>query len=482
MPPHRRSGHGRPSAHREPAARTARWTAPKTAKAAAPRADVRTHRSPRPRRDGQVVTKWVPGWSSTTTKRHTSWCDERCRDLGNRNHVARAFAEPTQHGQRRHDRVAVQRTHVLCWAVRDVLHGAGAGRRQLAAAANRAEPVSGGPRHAGAHRVVIHLPDGRFRGRAWRRVRSAALVCADVLHGSFLHPGPGLRVLAPVNARHHHSGQRLRFGVLPGHRLSRPARDGRADRVHPSAAADQDEQVHPRAGHSGDRRLLLLALRRHRVDCTVRHDLFRPMSNRSGAAKRHGEGSKALKRPGLVVTDRSRRRLRRRVSAGLLLLVALAIAGGLAATLTPQPQVAVADESQSALLRAGKQLFDTSCVTCHGANLQGVTGRGPSLIGGGPTVPRNPDGSVAMHSLRGDDVARGGNLFRLNCASCHNFTGKGGALSSGKYAPPLESANETPNPGGYGLGGFGPAPEGMAMWIIGMVGVIAVALWIGSRA
>jgi len=275
-----------------------------------------------------------------------------------------------------------------------------------------------------------------------------------------------------------------------------------------------------------------------------------------------------LKRPGLVVTDRSRRRLRRRVSAGLLLLVALAIAGGLAATLTPQPQVAVADESQSALLRTGNQLFNTSCVTCHGANLQGVTGRGPSLIGvgeaavyfqvstgrmpaqslgaqepqkppifddnqidalgayvqangGGPTVPRNPDGSVAMHSLRGDDVARGGDLFRLNCASCHNFTGKGGALSSGKYAPPLESANEaqiytamltgpqnmprfsdrqltpdekrdivayvktateTPNPGGYGLGGFGPAPEGMAMWIIGMVGVIAVALWIGSRA
>ena len=275
-----------------------------------------------------------------------------------------------------------------------------------------------------------------------------------------------------------------------------------------------------------------------------------------------------MKRPGLVVTDRSRRRLRRRVSAGLLLLVALAIAGGLAATLTPQPQVAVADESQSALLRTGNQLFNTSCVTCHGANLQGVTGRGPSLIGvgeaavyfqvstgrmpaqslgaqepqkppifddnqidalgayvqangGGPTVPRNPDGSVAMHSLRGDDVARGGDLFRLNCASCHNFTGKGGALSSGKYAPPLESANEaqiytamltgpqnmprfsdrqltpdekrdivayvktateTPNPGGYGLGGVGPAPEGMAMWIIGMVGVIAVALWIGSRA
>src|SRR3954468_1761374 len=263
-----------------------------------------------------------------------------------------------------------------------------------------------------------------------------------------------------------------------------------------------------------------------------------------------------------------RRRLRRRLSAALLLLVGLAVAGGLAATLTPTPQVAVADESASALLRTGKQLFETSCVTCHGANLQGVPDRGPSLIGvgeaavyfqvstgrmpamrgeaqaqrkdpifddsqidalgayvqangGGPTVPRDADGKIAQESLIGSDVARGGDLFRLNCASCHNFTGKGGALSSGKFAPDLEpaepaqiytamltgpqnmpkfsdrqlspdqkrdivayvrEATHAPNPGGYGLGGFGPAPEGMAMWIIGMVAVIGVALWIGARA
>ena len=69
------------------------------------------------------------------------------------------------------------------------------------------------------------------------------------------------------------------------------------------------------------------------------------------------------------MTDKSRRRLRRRLSAALLLLVGLAVAGGLAATLTPTPQVAVADEASSALLRTGKQLFDTSCVTCHGASL-----------------------------------------------------------------------------------------------------------------
>ena len=46
----------------------------------------------------------------------------------------------------------------------------------------------------------------------------------------------------------------------------------------------------------------------------------------------------------------------------------------------------------------------------------------------------------------------------------------------------VRSSSETMNPGGYGLGGFGPASEGMAIFIIGMVAAIAVALWIGARA
>ena len=46
----------------------------------------------------------------------------------------------------------------------------------------------------------------------------------------------------------------------------------------------------------------------------------------------------------------------------------------------------------------------------------------------------------------------------------------------------VRAMSETPNPGGYGLGGFGPASEGMAIWIIGMVAAIAAALWIGVRA
>ncbi len=271
---------------------------------------------------------------------------------------------------------------------------------------------------------------------------------------------------------------------------------------------------------------------------------------------------------GSGMSDKSRRRLHRRLTGAVLLLLGLAMAGMLAATLTPKPQVAVADQSQSALLRTGQQLYETACITCHGANLQGVEGRGPSLVGvgeaavffqvntgrmpavrgeaqaprkaptfdlaqtdamaayvqsvgGGPLVPRDANGQIADHSLIGSDVARGGDLYRLNCASCHNFTGRGGALSSGKYAPGLDpatpaqiytamltgpqnmpkfsdrqlspeekkdiiayvrSSSQTMNPGGYGLGGFGPVPEGAAIFVVGMVVAIAIALWIGARA
>ena len=271
---------------------------------------------------------------------------------------------------------------------------------------------------------------------------------------------------------------------------------------------------------------------------------------------------------GSGISDKSRRRLHRRLTGAVLLLFGLALAGVLAATLTPKPQVAQADQSQSALLRTGQQLYETACITCHGANLQGVDGRGPSLvgvgeaavffqvntgrmpavrgeaqaqrkapsfdeaqidamgayvqsIGGGPLIPRDANGQIADHSLIGNDVARGGDLYRLNCASCHNFTGRGGALSSGKYAPGLDpatpaqiytamltgpqnmpkfsdrqlgpeekrdiiayvrSASQTMNPGGYGLGGFGPVPEGAAIFIIGMAVAIAIAMWIGARA
>ncbi|MFD4444155.1 c-type cytochrome [Nocardia sp. NPDC058519] len=265
---------------------------------------------------------------------------------------------------------------------------------------------------------------------------------------------------------------------------------------------------------------------------------------------------------------RKQRRARRRIAGALALMIGLVGAGFLATALTPEPQVATAHEDQSALIREGKQLYDTSCVTCHGANLQGVADRGPSLIGvgeaavyfqvstgrmpmavngaqalrkpvkfdghqtdalgayvaangGGPSVIRDANGEIAQESLRGDDIARGSELFRMNCASCHNFTGRGGALSGGKFAPPLAEANEqqiyqamitgpqnmpkfsdrqlSPEekrdivayvrnsaeekaPGGWDLGGFGPATEGLAIWVIGITAVVGAAMWIGSRS
>ncbi len=118
-------------------------------------------------------------------------------------------------------------------------------------------------------------------------------------------------------------------------------------------------------------------------------------------------------------------------------------------------------------------------------------------------------------------VAKGAELYRLNCASCHNFTGKGGALSQGKYAPDLgpatdseiysamlsgpqnmpkfsdgqltpdekvaivtyvQSAKASMDPGGYGLGGFGPVSEGFFAFIVGMGLIVGVMLWMGARA
>ncbi|MEX3504465.1 cytochrome c [Corynebacterium sp. LK2510] len=274
---------------------------------------------------------------------------------------------------------------------------------------------------------------------------------------------------------------------------------------------------------------------------------------------------------------RSRRKMRRTVAGAAALTFGLTGAGVLATALAPNAQVATAQRDEQAMIQEGKDLYDVACITCHGANLQGVEGRGPSLIGtgegavyfqvnsgrmpmmsndaqaerkkprytesqalamaayvaangGGPGLVYNEDGTLAMESLRGTnyngqiqagDVARGGELFRLNCASCHNFTGRGGALSSGKYAPPLDPANEqeiyqamltgpqnmpkfsdrqltadekkdiiafiksskeTPSPAGYALGGLGPVSEGIAMWVIGVSLVAAAAIWIGSRS
>jgi len=272
-------------------------------------------------------------------------------------------------------------------------------------------------------------------------------------------------------------------------------------------------------------------------------------------------------RPSTTKGSRPRSRIRRRASGALALVLALGSVGvayaTVAAAATPKARAASSAPSEDPVeIRKGRQLFEQGCITCHGRNLEGVTDRGPSLIGvgeaaayfqvatgrmpaarqeaqverkkpkydeaqtlqlaayvqsvgGGPEIPTG--------DLRGDDanLAEGGELFRLNCASCHNFAGRGGALSAGKSAPALDGAsdltiwtamlsgpqnmpvfsdneitteqkqaitnylqtlNEQRDPGGTGIGRLGPVPEGLIIWLVGIGAIMLMILWIGAKS
>jgi ubiquinol-cytochrome c reductase cytochrome c subunit len=133
-------------------------------------------------------------------------------------------------------------------------------------------------------------------------------------------------------------------------------------------------------------------------------------------------------------------------------------------------------------------------------------------LGTGPDVPDvDPDAG---------DLALGGEVFRANCQACHSASGVGGALSYGRAAPRLTSATpkeiasavrvgpgEMPvfgtdlidsdelnglvryvrylgdpeDPGGLPIGRTGPIPEGFVAWLIGMVALVGLVAWIGTR-
>jgi ubiquinol-cytochrome c reductase cytochrome c subunit len=255
---------------------------------------------------------------------------------------------------------------------------------------------------------------------------------------------------------------------------------------------------------------------------------------------------------------RRRSKHRRRLANVAGLMTALVLTGALYSVFAPAQ--AADDTTESAAEAAGRELYERSCITCHGENLEGVPNRGPSLIGvgeaavyfqvhtgrmplvrqeaqapdkpavfsdeeidqlmayvqangGGPTLPSG--------DLRDGDLAEGGELFRLNCASCHNFVGEGGALSSGKHAPSLKDATDmeiytalltgpenmpvfgdnqlTPeekrsiinyvqtvsaqaDPGGAGIGRIGPVGEGLVIWVVGMSALLFGIFWMGSKA
>jgi quinol---cytochrome-c reductase cytochrome c subunit len=259
-----------------------------------------------------------------------------------------------------------------------------------------------------------------------------------------------------------------------------------------------------------------------------------------------------------VTKSAPRRSLHRRLGAGLVLVAALVSLGGTYAAFAASSGAPDYSSSKTDIA-AGRQLYQVSCITCHGANLQGVKGRAPSLydvggasvyfqvstgrmpvarqasdiqrktpkfnlqqtrqlaayiqsVGGGPLLPTK---------LRGGDIALGGDLFGVNCASCHGRTFKGAPLSAGKTAPslyqasdaqiyaammtgpesmPIFSDNElTPtqkqeivnyiqtikaskDPGGHGIDRIGPVSEGLVFFVAGVGAVMIVILWIGAKS
>ena len=79
---------------------------------------------------------------------------------------------------------------------------------------------------------------------------------------------------------------------------------------------------------------------------------------------------------------------------------------GSAAFVSPTPQVATADDHSIASVAPGKQLYETSCITCHGANLEGVADRGPSLIGVGDAAVYFQVSSGRMPASRNEAQAQ----------------------------------------------------------------------------
>jgi ubiquinol-cytochrome c reductase cytochrome c subunit len=263
-------------------------------------------------------------------------------------------------------------------------------------------------------------------------------------------------------------------------------------------------------------------------------------------------------------------RRRHPAAIAVLLMIGLFLTGAVYAAVAPEPADATSLALPAQSVEEGKALFRANCASCHGLNAQGrPTGNGnqiagPPLAGVGAAAvdfqvgtgrmpmtqpgvqasrsesvkfsdeeiaamgayiaslapgPAVPD-AEAVDPTKGDP-ARGGQIFRVNCAMCHNFAGSGGALTRGKYAPSLRdvtgkhvyeamvtgpqsmpvfnNANITPEdkrnviaflttidqekaPGGMTLGSLGPVTEGLFAWVFGLGILVGCAVWLGSKA
>ncbi len=254
-------------------------------------------------------------------------------------------------------------------------------------------------------------------------------------------------------------------------------------------------------------------------------------------------------------------RRRHPLATAELVLLGLIVTGCIYAAAVPGQ--ATAAEPAAEDVQEGRELFLANCSSCHGVNAQGRN-NAPSLVGvgaasvdfqvatgrmpaqaSGPQVPEQNQVRFTEDQIRklaayvaslgpGPDIptqeqvdpangnaSRGAAIFRTNCAMCHNFAGKGGALTRGKYAPSLdgtspthiyeamltgpqsmpvfndqiidaqgkrdiiaylETVQESPSPGGFTLGYLGPVSEGLVAWVVGLAAMIGCAVWLGAKS
>jgi len=258
----------------------------------------------------------------------------------------------------------------------------------------------------------------------------------------------------------------------------------------------------------------------------------------------------------------SRYRRHKAVGPALLIFALLAIGTTFSvASATTTAETTKAD--RSALIEEGRQIFLKGCSSCHGLNSEGGA-IAPSLVGVGAAsvdfqvgTGRMPMADMSQQAMRKEplyneeetaalaayvaslapgpaavtneelawerngDTAEGGELFRNNCAMCHNLAGQGGALTQGKYAPTvmgveprhiyeamltgpqampvfsnatitpeeklsiikwIKHAENEPALGGAALGRVGPVTEGLLAWTLGLGLLIGVAVWLTTKA
>jgi ubiquinol-cytochrome c reductase cytochrome c subunit len=258
----------------------------------------------------------------------------------------------------------------------------------------------------------------------------------------------------------------------------------------------------------------------------------------------------------------SRRSGRRSPLASVALIaIGLLFTGGAYAAFSTTTATAATESASQQTVAEGEKLFAANCATCHGLSAEG-TGSGPSLIGVGEAsvdfqvgtgrmpmqmngpqaevkpVQFTPEQTAALAAYVGSlapgpaipaqelldaqgDAASGAELFRINCAMCHNVAGAGGALTEGKYAPSLDGVSSqhiyeamitgpqnmpvfndmnispedkrdiitylkyvenNPSPGGFALGSLGPVSEGLFLWIFGLGAIVALTVWIAAKS